>query len=70
MTRQKSVEDIEWDEGVKLKFGKGGIYDCMNCDWATNDKEKAERHRQFHIKYHNNNLPLQMIGFWKRLGDN
>lgn len=42
-------EEKEWNEGIEQHYDKGGgDYECANCDWATNDKEKADRHREFY----------------------
>lgn len=47
MAQKQSVQDKEWYEGIKLHFdGGGGKFECANCDWATNQEDKALRHRE------------------------
>ena len=49
MAQRKSTEDKEWDEGIELHFdGGGGKFECANCDWATNDYDKALRHKELY----------------------
>lgn len=49
MAQKQSTEDKEWQEGMEQHFDKGGgDYECGNCDWATNDRDKALRHKELY----------------------
>lgn len=48
MAQKQSIYDEEWLKGIELHFGDGGDYECGNCDWATNDRDKALRHKELY----------------------
>jgi hypothetical protein len=56
------VEDKELDEGVKLHFNGGGHFECSNCDWATNELVKAQRHK----KLYNHMIWMSLLGSHKK----
>ena len=64
------MTEEEYQKGIDLYFSGEGIYNCINCDWATNSEDDAELHRNEHLNSSlGKKLPQYKIGFWKRVLD-